>query len=836
LVKALICAVAITCLSWDAIAQRLQDFETAAKSEGREANGKKVGRWTYRWPNGKKRAEGEYVAGKIHGAWIVYDDRGIKRELRQFDSGGRDGTWQLFHEAGWVQTRVRWTHGILEGPRTEWRWDHKKEQRYKYQEGNLRDGRQDGVCTTFHSNGRVESRGPFEKGRRHGEFRFFNEQGYLTSEGRMEYGEIEGVWTFWKKGENGGVFQSERTTYKNSLKKGPCVRFFANGAKESEGRYSNDKQSGKWTIYYESGKVRQYGSFKDGEYTGVWRNYTPDGRLESEGVTVKGRKHGLWTMFQISNPGGKPVPKEIGSFIEGYRHGHWREFALDGSLAEVGDYYLDQPHGVWNGFHPNGQRKARTKYEYGVKIGTWNAWHEDGTRKNTMTYKLGLLDGRRENWYRNGKQELAGSYSKGRPEGEWSYWFESGNLRASGSLANGLATGRWTYHHKNGRKLATGLFEENRKTGDWSYWLPDGSIDTESTGLYFKNKLVKRKHTVEPPPSIDLVIGPVERRSIESRLGLALCASIDERARIQRLWDSDKWQDVIVVAKEEIAKHKRDHRWHALNYLAILELAKNRGEARAAATKSIAVLGSSPLELVRFVDKALFADPTVNEYQMALMALTPIAKAGRSIAEVRIAHLRALDGCGNTMQAVSSSERLIEELGAATEDLLGVAEAICDLRFGVPLGDVALAAINAYVKDWPESEYVMRVRYRVLRDLQRDRDGARALGKRIIGGLGPANLNGWVWKLLTERPLAGRYHRLALVGAERMVERGNLQGFECDTVALAKFLNGRIDEAIEYQRRAIKLSPNDSRLLPKLKIYLAEKATREQKIKPKSKR
>ena len=808
------------------MAQRPEDFEQAGRGEGRRVDAKKAGRWNYKWPNGKKRAEGEYVDGKIHGAWIIFNNLGQKREVRQFKGGKRHGISHRFHEDGWLENEVEFVDGRLEGRVRDWRWDKKKKQRYKYREATNRNGRLNGVATTYHANGKVEVIGQYKNSSRHGHFKLYKEEGYMWSEGKLEYGSYEGLWTFWRKGKDGKVYRYLEGTYRRNVREGKWCRLYPNGITSSEGPYFRDKEHGEWVFYHENGRIRERGSYRNGSWTGVWKRYTKEGRLVSKGATIDNKKHGKWTVYQISKPGGKLVEHRTGTYVEGLRHGQWKFFAEDGSLARYGEYYLDQAHGIWTALHPNGKRKNHAEYDYGVMQGTWKKWHDNGQLEETGIYKRGQFDGKQETWYRNGQRRSVGTYVNNAAEGVWSHWHENGKLASSGEWQAGLKTGEWTYYNDTGRKLSTGVFEKNERKGSWSYWRPDGEIDVESTGVYFQDKLVKRTHPVEMLPSVEPFLDPVDPETITSRLAIE-----DEHGRIGTLWEAKKWRELATIAEAAIAKRKSDHRWHALGYLARLELGKRRDEANAVALKSLATLGDSPLQLVRFVDKALFVDARTNEYQMALMALTPIAKAGRSVAMVRIAHLRALDGCGNTMGAVTASADLVKDLGEKQDELLDVAEAICDLKFGDPLGDVALRAVDEYLKNWPNARRAILIKYRVLSDLLHRRSQAKAIGLEILDHFILKGLNASVFNLMTQRPTAGRYRRLALLGAELMIERRNLAGFEWDTVALANYLNGRIDKAIEYQRLAIKRDPSDSRLPPTLDVFLAEKKKREASLK-----
>ena len=87
-----------------------------------------------------------------------------------------------------------------------------------------------------------------------------------------------------------------------------------------------------------------------------------------------------------------------------------------------------------------------------------------------------------------------------------------------------------------------------------------------------------------------------------------------------------------------------------------------------------------------------------------------------------------------------------------------------------------------------------------------DRDGATEVGKNMVRQIGhdPTWLNSFSWRLMTQPETHGRFDELALFAAERMTE---LPGWETyhrlDTVALAKFENGLVEDAIRLQAKAL---------------------------------
>lgn len=60
------------------------------------------------------------------------------------------------------------------------------------------------------------------------------------------------------------------------------------------------------------------------------------------------------------------------------RHGLFRAYHEDGSLASEGHYEHGQEHGRWRDYHSNGRLAAEGDYANGVEVGTWRYWSRDG--------------------------------------------------------------------------------------------------------------------------------------------------------------------------------------------------------------------------------------------------------------------------------------------------------------------------------------------------------------------------------------------------------------------------------------------------------------------------
>lgn len=84
-----------------------------------------------------------------------------------------------------------------------------------------------------------------------------------------------------------------------------------------------------------------------------------------------------------------------------------------------------------------------------------------------------------------------------------------------------------------------------------------------------------------------------------------------------------------------------------------------------------------------------------------------------------------------------------------------------------------------------------------------------------------SRINGVAWELMTDKETAGQYDRIALALADRMEAAGaaNLPHQYLDTIALARFLNGQVERAIEVERAAIERGGNSDDYRRRLRTY-----------------
>ena len=193
---------------------------------------------------------------------------------------------------------------------------------------------------------------------------------------------------------------------------------------------------------------------------------------------------------------------------------------------------------------------------------------------------------------------------------------------------------------------------------------------------------------VEPKP-----VAPIAQR-------LALAAEpahTDKIDKIRSAWRQKKWEPAVAIADEMVEANKHDHRGYALKYLALLEIKQKRQEARQYAVRATRALAEHPLELVGFIEKALYSDPERQEYQIALMALVPVLPTAKRVARIRIAHLRAIDGCSTAKEAAAMSRMLVEDIGDDKEGLPFADQGLDILRTNLDTRDVAALALASAV-------------------------------------------------------------------------------------------------------------------------------------------
>lgn len=135
------------------------------------------------------------------------------------------------------------------------------------------DGVENGMRTSYSSDGRVIERTPYVNGLRHGvSFTYYSTNGSVKS----------------------------KQTYVNGLREGENLEYYDNGQLRQSASFHNDVLQGKFVMYHDNGQKYIEDNFEHGLQSGVFRKYDTTGQLVWSQNNKNGRHHGV-TIYYLSN-------------------------------------------------------------------------------------------------------------------------------------------------------------------------------------------------------------------------------------------------------------------------------------------------------------------------------------------------------------------------------------------------------------------------------------------------------------------------------------------------------------------------------------------------------
>mgnify|MGYP001568694932 CR=1 FL=1 len=320
--------------------------EKTHKKLGEFKNGYKNGMFIEYYTNGKKKNEGKYIDGVkegIHTEWFL---NGNKKSDCKYVNGQREGISTDWFENKNKKSESNFVNGNYDGLTTEWFSNGQQKLSYTYNNGNLVDGKyvtylengqkekeetyknnqviifskyENGklietreLSVEFYPSGQKKSEGNLINGKKEGLWTSWYEQGQKKSEGNYKEGNQEGQWTLWYEGgkidyegnynnglrdgkgikhyEDGTIYNGE---LKNDKRDGQGIETFSDGSTYN-GRFKNNKQDGYGTITLADGSINYQGEFKNGEVNGQGIHYD-HGKKVYEGQWKNGKKNGKGT-------------------------------------------------------------------------------------------------------------------------------------------------------------------------------------------------------------------------------------------------------------------------------------------------------------------------------------------------------------------------------------------------------------------------------------------------------------------------------------------------------------------------------------------------------------
>jgi len=155
-------------------------------------------------------------------------------------NGKKDGRWTIWFDNGRRSSEGTYKDGKEDGLFTEWYENGKKEI-----EITIKDGEIDGLMTQWYKNGQKLSERTYKNGKEDGLYTQWFENGQKEYEKTFKNGEIDGLETTWS--ENGK--KKTEVTFKNGEINGLWTEWFENGQKETEGTYKDGIKKGLWTSW-----------------------------------------------------------------------------------------------------------------------------------------------------------------------------------------------------------------------------------------------------------------------------------------------------------------------------------------------------------------------------------------------------------------------------------------------------------------------------------------------------------------------------------------------------------------------------------------------------------
>ncbi len=307
----------------------------------------------------------------------------------------------------------------------------------------------------------------------------------------------------------------------------------------------------------------------------------------------------------------------------------------------------------------------------------------------------------------------------------------------------------------------------------------------------------------------------------------------------------EDWEQLEEILQERSkAEPKQESHWILLFWVQHFLASKAGGEsagkddkaALETVTRALQQLQDNAKPCLQFIKRTLLQMPDSLRYQqLAHLTLVPMLSDNKDNLDLWLTHFRVLLSCGKNREAQLLATDLVQRLDQDEEAIrLFMAALLRSPKPKVfkPQLQALLAKTSAKTL---QGHATLLIQHLAVREILGDQKVAQQIGLRILRDMEEedSSLNNFTWGLLTDPGHKGKYKELALQAAEMMQNlQRQLQDFELDTVALAKFENGLFAEAVSLQEKALaKDGRQDPDYLGRLKMY--KEALAEQKAKAK---
>ncbi|CAL2086613.1 tetratricopeptide repeat protein [Tenacibaculum sp. 190524A05c] len=400
--------------------------------------------------NNRVAAIGEIEEELKKGLWRFYDNNGLLVAEGEFDDkGGKKGSWTWYFDFGKVKETASYKDGELEGE-------------------NL----------MYHENGKLYIQARYSKGTLNGEYKYYNDKGALIQKKYFKENKLDGVYNaYFSVGEELPEFY---VPYKDGVKDGEFLEYYANGdvyykanysgdnvvgtAKKfhfnkklsSEIEYSGESMNGSYRSYHDNGQLQEDGQTLEGQYHGPWKIYYDNGVLQNEFTYDKGRVHGLYKYYDTDGKLYYEYQYRKGEIIS-YKFYNKKGEIVKEDKKRGGEFYYEN-------YSPRGVKTIEGLYDIsGIKKGEWKYYTRNGVLESKCTYVDNKVEGDYIGYHNNGEISYVTPYK------------------------NDSKEGYYVAYHVNKKISVQGWYKENLEHGEWRYYYLDGSL--QNIGFYHKGKL-----------------------------------------------------------------------------------------------------------------------------------------------------------------------------------------------------------------------------------------------------------------------------------------------------------------------------------------------------------
>ena len=281
------------------------------------------------------------------------------------------------------------------------------------------------------------------------------------------------------------------------------------------------------------------------------------------------------------------------------------------------------------------------------------------------------------------------------------------------------------------------------------------------------------------------------------------------RAEMPAMFDDALGSETVATLAPLVAAYPRDGLLNGLLYLTLATKSNDDAAAEKCLLAATARLVDDAQPLAVFADLVLRGDSHRESVVCALRG--PLAKAAENAkwdSAVQLAYLRVLIMAGDGPEVGRQAMRCRKVVMQTAVGCLDYATLLARDENPRIHADLAGLALQQAEKLDADARLLAAAQYTVKLLCGGDKQAAQGVINAYLKDQGMrVGINNDSWHLMTELATMGRYDHFAVGLVERLLEeREAMEHFEFDTAALAMFLVGRIEDAIELQSVALEIS------------------------------